>query len=215
MLRLEPEPSCGPSAQCDGALERRSRGSRYGTYGLPPPPPSHPPDSIRQRMTAYDTAAWAPAFTAIAGSSAALTGLLFVAISINLGPIIKGPALVPRAVEVLVLLTAVLVMSTLLLMPAMAAGGVGVEVLSITLIAEVFVTLIQVRSVGRLPRTVGPRNFALRVFGGQVGLILLLIGGVSLVAQSGGGLYWVVPGMAFAMVSAIIGAWILLVEIVR
>jgi hypothetical protein len=166
-------------------------------------------------MTAYDTAAWAPAFTAIAGSSAALTGLLFVAISINLGPIIKGPALVPRAVEVLVLLTAVLVMSTLLLMPAMAAGGVGVEVLSITLLAEVFVTVIQVRSIGRLPSTVGPRNFALRVFGGQVGLILLLIGGVSLLAQSGGGLYWVVPGMAFAMVSAIIGAWILLVEIVR
>ena len=166
-------------------------------------------------MTAYDTGAWAPAFTAIAGSSAALTGLLFVAISINLGPILKGPALVPRAVEVLVLLTAVLVISTLLLMPAMSATGVGVEVLSITLLADVFVTVIQVRSVGRLPRTVGPRNFALRVFGVQVGLILLLVGGVSLLAQSGGGLYWVVPGMAFAMVSAIIGAWILLVEIVR
>ena len=166
-------------------------------------------------MDAYSAATWTPAFAAIAGASAALTGLLFVAISINLGPIIKGPALVPRAIEVLVLLTAVLVLSTLLLMPSMTAAALGIEVLSITLVAEALVTVIQIRSVGRLPSAVTPRGFALRVLGGQVGLILLLIGGVSLLAQSGGGLYWVVPGMAFAMVSAIVGAWVLLVEIVR
>lgn len=166
-------------------------------------------------MDAYSSASWTPAFAAIAGSSAALTGLLFVAISINLGPIIKGPALVPRAIEVLILLAAVLVLSTLLLMPAMTAAALGVEVLSITLAAEGLVTWIQIRSVRRLAGVVTPLNFALRVLGGQVGLILLLIGGVSLLAQSGGGLYWVVPGMAFAMVSAIIGAWVLLVEILR
>lgn len=186
---------------------------------LPPPPPSptwtSSSPSIPDRVDAYTSASWSPAFAAIAGSSAALTGLLFVALSINLGPIIKEPALVPRAIEVLVLLTAVLVLATLLLMPAMAAGALGVEVLSITLVAEASVTAIQIRSAGRLPSAVTPLNFAFRVLGGQVGLILLLIGGVSLLAQSGGGLYWVVPGMAFAMVSAIIGAWVLLVEILR
>ena len=166
-------------------------------------------------MDAYSAAAWTAAFAAIVGSSAALTGLLFVALSINLGPIIKGPALVPRAIEVLVLLTAVLVLSALLLMPAMSAAALGIEVLSITLVAEALVTAIQIRSVGRLPSAVTPLGFALRVLGGQVGLILLLIGGLSLLAQSGGGLYWVVPGMAFVMVSAIVGAWVLLVEIQR
>jgi hypothetical protein len=166
-------------------------------------------------VDAYSAASWTPAFAAIAGSSAALTGLLFVAISINLGPIIKGPALVSRAVEVLVLLAAVLVLSTLLLMPAMAASALGVEVLSIALVAEAWVASIQIRSVRRLAGVVTPLNYAMRVLGGQFGLILLLIGGVSLLAQSGGGLYWVVPGMAFAMVSAIIGAWVLLVEILR
>jgi modulator of FtsH protease len=166
-------------------------------------------------VTAYTAAAWTAAFAAIAGSSAALTGLLFVAISINLGPIIKGPALVPRAIEVLVLLTAVLVLATLLLMPSMTPGALGIEVLTITLCAEVLIASIQVRSVRRLAGVVTPLNYALRVVGGQVGLILLLVGGVSLLMQSGGGLYWVVPGMAFAMVSAIIGAWVLLVEILR
>jgi modulator of FtsH protease len=166
-------------------------------------------------VTAYTAAPWTAAFAAIAGSSAALTGLLFVAISINLSPIIKGPALVPRAIEVLVLLTAVLVLATLLLMPSMTPSALGVEVLTITLCAEVLVASIQVRSVRRLAGVVTPLNYALRVVGGQIGLILLLIGGVSLLTQSGGGLYWVVPGMAFAMVSAIIGAWVLLVEILR
>jgi len=171
--------------------------------------------SIRDRMDAYSASAWAPAFTAIAGSSAALTGLLFVAISINLSQILKVPLLVPRAMEVLVLLTAVLVLSTLLLMPGMTATGLGVEVLSIALTAEGLVTVIQVRSAHGLTDVVTPGGFAVLVLGGQGGLILLLVGGVSLLAQGGGGLYWVVPGMAFAMVSAIIGAWVLLVEILR
>ena len=166
-------------------------------------------------MDAYSSAAWTAAFAAIAGSSAALTGLLFVAISINLTQILKVPGLVARAIEVVVLLAAVLVLSTLLLMPAMTTAALGVEVLSITLVAEAFVTWIQIRSARTVANLVGRLNFALRVFGGQVGLILLLVGGVSLLAESGGGLYWVVPGMAFAMVSAIVGAWVLLVEILR
>ena len=166
-------------------------------------------------MDAYSAAAWTAAFAAIAGSSAALTGLLFVAISINLTQILKVTGLVARAIEVVVLLAAVLVLSTLLLMPAMTSAALGVEVLSITVVAETFVTWIQIRSARSVATLVGPFNFAFRVFGGQVGLILLLVGGVSLLAQSGGGLYWVVPGMAFAMVSAIIGAWVLLVEILR
>ena len=166
-------------------------------------------------MDAYSATAWGPAFTAIAGSSAALTGLLFVAISINLSQILKVPGLVSRGVEVVVLLAAVLVLSTLLLMPAMASAALGIEVLSITLVAEALTTWIQIRSARAVVRLVRPLNYASRVFGTQVGLILLLVGGVSLLAQSGGGLYWVVPGMAFAMVSAIIGAWVLLVEILR
>jgi hypothetical protein len=33
--------------------------------------------------------------------------------------------------------------------------------------------------------------------------------------QNGGGLYWVVPALLIAMVSAIIGAWVVLVEAAR
>lgn len=137
-----------------------------------------------------------------------------MAISINLSQILKVPGLIPRAIEVLILLTAVLVLSTLLLMPSQNAGTLAAEVLSITVLAEAFVTSIHIRAARHLGN-ITTLQFASRVFGAQVGLVFLLVGAVSLLAQAGGGLYWVVPGMLAAMVAAIVGAWVLLVEIVR
>ena len=55
----------------------------------------------------------------------------------------------------------------------------------------------------------------MRVLGAQVGPLLMIAGGISLLFSAGGGLYWVVPAMLFATVAAIIGAWVLLVEIIR
>lgn len=165
-------------------------------------------------MDAYSAAAWGPAFTAIAGSSAALTGLLFVAISINLSQIIKVPGLVPRAIEVLVLLTAVLVLSTLMLMPSQSAATLGAEALAVAAVAEVLIARIQIRASRNLVG-ITPVGFASRVFGSQLGLVLLIIGSVSLFTQNFGGLYWIVPALLAAMISAIIGAWVLLVEILR
>ena len=165
-------------------------------------------------MDAYPAASWAPAFSAIASSSAALTGLLFVALSINLSQVIKGPGLIDRAIEVLLLLVSALIVSTLLLMPNQPVGGAASEVISVAVAAVILLTIIHVRA----PRHVlgiSRTNFALRVVFAQMGPLLLLIGGVTLLVAGGGGLYWVVPGLIVAMVSAIVGAWVMLVEIVR
>ena len=43
----------------------------------------------------------------------------------------------------------------------------------------------------------------------------LVVAGVSLLLGAGGGLYWLVPGMAFSVVVAVVNAWVLLVEVVR
>ena len=68
-------------------------------------------------MYAYSAAEWQSLFVAEAGASAALAGLLFVAISIYLARILQGVGLSGRAGEA-VLLVAVLVVSTLALVPA-------------------------------------------------------------------------------------------------
>lgn len=165
-------------------------------------------------MEAYSPSDWAAVFSALASASAALTGLLFVALSINLGQVIKGAGLVARAIEVLVLLVSVLLVSVLLLIPGQPQSAAGSEILSVAIFAEVLVGYIHVRAPRRALH-ISSRMFAMRVVGSQIGLLLMVAAGISVLAGAGGGLYWVVPAMLFATVAAIIGAWVLLVEIIR
>jgi hypothetical protein len=41
------------------------------------------------------------------------------------------------------------------------------------------------------------------------------LGGASLIAETGGGLYWTSAGVIFAIVGGVANAWVLLVEILR
>lgn len=159
-------------------------------------------------MDAYSTVGWAAVFTATAGASAGLTGLLFVALSINMTKVLQGQGWIGRSVEVLVLLTSVMVLSILLLIPGQGAPTAATEILCFAALVAATIAYIHIRAPHR-------RLFAMRVVGGQLGPIFLIVGGVSLLAQNGGGLYWVVPALVAAMVTAIIGAWVVLVEAAR
>jgi hypothetical protein len=48
-----------------------------------------------------------------------------------------------------------------------------------------------------------------------MGTVPLVVGGASVLAESGGGLYWIVAGIVLAVVGAVSNAWVLLVEILR
>jgi modulator of FtsH protease len=76
-------------------------------------------------MPAYSAAEWESLFVAEAGASAALAGLLFVALSINLERILKGTGLPGRAGEAIVLLLTVLVVSTFGLVPGQSPRVLG------------------------------------------------------------------------------------------
>jgi modulator of FtsH protease len=41
------------------------------------------------------------------------------------------------------------------------------------------------------------------------------LGAVSIVADAGGGLYWIAAGIVLATAGAVLNAWVLLVEILR
>jgi modulator of FtsH protease len=76
----------------------------------------------------YRIDVWTDLFDALAGASAALTGLLFVSVSINLSSIVGDRALVHRSLETLSLLVGLLVLSILLLVPEPDTGTVGAEI---------------------------------------------------------------------------------------
>jgi hypothetical protein len=169
-------------------------------------------------MHGYDPAAWAAFFTAITGAAAALTGLLFVAVSINLGNILKPenerPTMLPaRAAETLAVLLFIVISSALALVPQ-RAELLGAEVLLIA----VPLTVITVRNQLKFRRQ-NPDSPLLwsvsRMTASGLALIPGTIAGVSLAAHWGGGLYWLAPTALCGFAGAVYSAWILLVEIVR
>jgi len=161
---------------------------------------------------AYGTAAWGSLFVASAGAAAALTGLVFVALSINLGRILEGPGLPQRAAETIMLLAEALFLSLVALVPmprhVLAACLVVLGVAGWAAPLWIFV---------HAPRNpaVTPGKLAFRLTMLQLATLPPIVAGVSLAVGAGGGLYWLVGGVCFLLVNGITNAWILLVEIIR
>jgi len=163
---------------------------------------------------AYDPSAWSDLFVAVAGASAALLGLLFVAVSINLERILSYEGLPERALETLLLLLGVLIVSIVGLMPAQSHVALGLEVLAIAGLVTLVVVRLPESGVEESGRT--PTQWRLSRLGVRLlGTVPLLIGGLSLLVEAGGGLYWIAAGIVLAIGGAVANAWVLLVEILR
>jgi hypothetical protein len=46
-------------------------------------------------------------------------------------------------------------------------------------------------------------------------LLLLVVAGITLILQAGGGLYWIAPATLLAVLAGVVNTWVLLVEILR
>jgi hypothetical protein len=86
-------------------------------------------------------AGWSDFLVAEAGASAALTGLIFVAVSINLSKILEYPGVSTRAAETLTLLLGVLTASSVALAPNQTDRMLGIELLTIGLVLWLIVTI--------------------------------------------------------------------------
>jgi hypothetical protein len=164
-------------------------------------------------VNAYTTAGWENFFVAEVGAAAALTGLIFVAVSINLSKVLQFPQLPRRAAESLVMLMTVLVVAGLGLVPGQPCARFGAEVFAVALVAWLVPIALQRRDA-RLP---GLRRYWIvtRALTHQIAILPLLVGGASVWAGAGGGLYWLVPGTFLSLAAGLLNAWILLVEIQR
>src|SRR5271155_4234791 len=99
-------------------------------------------------MTSFQPDQWHDLFVAVAGASAALTGLIFVAVSINLSRILEYDTLPIRASETLSVMTGVLVLSLFVLVPGQSRQVLGTEILALGLDGGGFLLIRRLR----LPR---------------------------------------------------------------
>jgi hypothetical protein len=163
---------------------------------------------------AYDPSEWHDLFVATAGASAALLGLLFVAVSINLERILAYEGLPERALETLLLLLGVLIVAIVGLIPAESNVALGLELLFVAAIIAAIV--LRLPAAGAEETGKEPVSWRLSRVGIRLmGTAPLVIGGLSVLLEAGGGLYWIAAGIVLAIVGAVANAWVLLVEILR
>jgi modulator of FtsH protease len=108
----------------------------------------------------------------------------------------------------------VLIVSIVGLIPGQDHVALGIELLAVTLVLVVVLgrlPTIEATSSGTETRSWVLTRWAVRL----AGAVLLLVGAASVLAAGGGGLYWIVAGIVFSVVGAVVNAWVLLVEILR
>jgi len=157
---------------------------------------------------------WGNYLVAQAGAAATLTGLLFVAVSINLTRVLAVPGLTGRAAESLLQLFGVLLISTSALIPGQPPVALGTEILVLGSILWLFQTALQIRYM--IGKTGHPRFWGItRIVQTQLASVPFCVSGILMIRGSAAGFYWLVPGFAFSLVAGVANAWVLLVEILR
>ncbi|HEY1919697.1 MAG TPA: hypothetical protein VGH27_29350 [Streptosporangiaceae bacterium] len=164
-------------------------------------------------MTAYQPGDWHDMFVASAGAAAALTGLIFVAVSINLAKILADRRLPIRAAETLSILVGLLLASMFVLVPGQPRPVLGGEIVGLGLVMAVLLHTKRLQIPREADEPLVWSVVPLAIITG--GTVPMIGAGISLLADAGGGLYWMVPELILAFSGAILNAWILLVEIQR
>ena len=162
--------------------------------------------------TGYCAQDWTELFVATASASAALTGLLFVAVSVNIERILEFKGLPERALQTLLLLLSVVVASVICLIPGQSTTALGIELLVVCVCFGMAICRLLFETVP------GAREYERASFHLWLvlpGTVPFLVGALSMLARAGGGLYWIVGGMLGAILGASVNAWVLLVEILR
>jgi hypothetical protein len=165
-------------------------------------------------LTTSSIADWSGYLAAQAGAAATLTGLVFVAVSINLSRVLSIPGLTGRAAESLMQLFGALLVSSCGLIPHQTTGALGTEVLILGSGLWLIQSALQVRYM--TSKTGHPRAWVItRIVQTQFASVPFCISAVLLLRGSPGGLYWLAPGLMFSLVAGVSNAWVLLVEILR
>jgi hypothetical protein len=161
---------------------------------------------------------WGEFGVGAAGATAALAGLLIVAISVNVEKILASRVATRGASSTIASLVLALVASLLVLIPGQTLPGLGLQ-LAVVLVPA---TALQVGSLvaGAIERRKGAAGITPGVLTAIAVLAVLqfapfLTAVVMLFAGLGGGLVALAAGVVIVIIASMVTAWALLVEVLR
>jgi hypothetical protein len=157
----------------------------------------------------YTTTAWLSFGEALAAVAGALTGLLFVALSVRSDAISASRGLSSRAAQTLVLFMTSVLVAVVLVAPQPSAA-LGSELLAVAL-ASGTVLLILDRRAGHAGT--GAIRYIEKFSPNMITAVLVGVAGLTFLLKAGGGLYWLIPAAMASLLGGVVNAWLFLVKI--
>jgi hypothetical protein len=157
----------------------------------------------------YLPAVWHDFGVTIGSLAGALTGLLFVAVSIKSETLADSRSLSSRAAQTLVLFMTSALAAVMLVAPQ-PVDALGAELITLAAVSGAALLVLDRRGghdqssrVARYIEVASPNAITSLLYG---------VAGLTLLLAAGGGLYWLIPAGVFSLVGGVVNAWLFLVR---
>ena len=158
----------------------------------------------------YTPAMWLGFGGALAAVAGALTGLLFVAISVKSNALAASLSLRARAAQTLVLFLISVLIAILLVAPQPSAA-LGWELLAVAAVSGMALIILGRRAGHSSDQRVA--RYIERFSPNTTTAVLVGIAGLTFLVKAGGGLYWLIPTVVASLLGGVINAWLFLVRV--
>ena len=157
----------------------------------------------------YTTAMWLSFGEALAAVAGALTGLLFVAVSVKSDVLAASRDLSSRAAQTLVLFMTSVLIAILLVAPQPPAA-LGWELLAVAVVSGVAMLIFDLQAGHSTHQ--GVARYIERFSPNTITAALVAVAGLTFLVKAGGGLYWLVPAAVASLLGGVVNAWLFLVK---